>query len=268
MEKRPMYCNNCGREGHVFRTCKDPIISCGIILLRGIYEPLNLPIDPKTVSVLMVKRKDSMSYVEFIRGKYEVSDLEYIKKLISNMTILEQHAICEEPFETLWSKLWGNSRDSFGGEYDISLDKFNRLDKKAIVVDAVSTYKDPEWGFPKGRRMRGETDLECGVREFFEETNIPREAYIIDEKLNFTEIFTGTNGVQYKHIYYIGLLVNSRGINLKQKLTAVQRREISAVDWKTLAECKAITRPHYTQRKKIIEDIERTISTYEYPCKK
>ena len=62
--------------------------------------------------------------------------------------------------------------------------------------------------------------------------------------------------------------MNSRVINLKQKLTAVQRREISAVDWKTLAECKAITRPHYTQRKKIIEDIERTISTYEYPCKK
>ena len=268
MEKRLMYCNNCGREGHVFRTCKDPIISCGIILLRGIFEPLVLPNDPKIISALMVKRKDSMSFVEFIRGKYEVSDLDYVKKLVSNMTMSEQTAICEESFETLWTKLWGNSRDTFGAEYDISLDKFNRLDKKSIVLEAISMYREPEWGFPKGRRMRGESDLDCAVREFFEETNIPREAYVIDERLCFTEIFTGTNGVQYKHVYYVGLLTNSKVINLKQKLTAVQRREVSAVDWKTLTECKLVTRIHYTQRKKIIEDIERVITTYEYPSKK
>jgi 8-oxo-dGTP pyrophosphatase MutT (NUDIX family) len=263
-----MYCNNCGKEGHVFRTCKDPIISCGIVLLRGIFEPLVLPVESKLVSVLMVKRKDSMSYVEFIRGKYEVTDVAYVQKLISNMTIGEQYSISEEPFEVLWGRLWGNSRDNFGGEFDIALDKYNRLDRRQLVSSAISTYKDAEWGFPKGRRMRGESDVDCAVREFFEETNISREAYIIDQNLCFTEIFTGTNGVQYKHVYYVGLLVNSRLINLKQKLTPVQRREISEVDWKTLTECKNITRPHYSQRKKIVEDIERAVATYESPPKK
>ena len=84
-----MYCNNCGNRGHVFRSCPDPVISCGILFIRGIYEPLKLPINSKEVSVLMVRRKDSMSYMEFIRGKYETTDNEYIKKQLSNMTIEE-----------------------------------------------------------------------------------------------------------------------------------------------------------------------------------
>ena len=254
-----MYCNNCGKEGHVFRTCKDPIISCGIVLLRGIYEPLKLPADPTTVSALMVKRKDSISYMEFIRGKYEVSDTEYVQRLISNMTVSEQNGIVEHSFETLWTQLWGPSRDTFGGEYDIAHDKFNRLNRFELVSSVPSSFKDPEWGFPKGRRMRGETDLDCAVREFTEETNIPREAYSVCEHLSFTEIFTGTNGVKYKHVYFVALLQNSRLINLKQKLTVSQRREISGIDWKTLSECKKITRPHYTERKKVIGEIERAI---------
>lgn len=258
-----MYCNNCGKEGHVFRTCKDPIISCGIILLRGIYEPLKLPVDSSTVSALMVKRKDSMAYVEFIRGKYEVTDTEYVKRLVSNMTISEQKAIVENNFETLWTQLWGPSRDTFGGEYDIANDKFNRLNRYELVSQVPSTFKDPEWGFPKGRRMRGETDLDCAIREFTEETNISREAYSVCEKLSFTEIFTGTNGVKYKHVYFIALLENSRLINLKQKLTVSQRREISGIDWKTLSECKKITRPHYTERKRVISEIERAIQSPE-----
>jgi hypothetical protein len=35
------------------------------------------------------------------------------------------------------------------------------------------------------------------------------------------------------------------------------------VDWKTLTGCKAITRPHYIQRKEILDSIERTIATYQ-----
>ena len=101
-----MYCNNCGDKGHVFRSCSDPVISCGVLLLRGINEPLTLPVNPRTVSVLMVRRKDSMSYMEFIRGKYDVTDTAYIKRQISNMTELEQKLIVTEKFETLWGKLW------------------------------------------------------------------------------------------------------------------------------------------------------------------
>jgi 8-oxo-dGTP pyrophosphatase MutT (NUDIX family) len=261
MNSKVMYCNNCGGRGHIFKTCKDPITSCGILLLRGVFEPMTLPIDASQVSVLMVKRKDSMAYMEFIRGKYDPTDPDYIKKLLSNMTITEQTLIEIEEFDTLWSKLWGQGRDTHSLEYDISKTNYETINRKKLISEARSKYTDPEWGFPKGRRSKGETDVECGVREFWEETNIPANAYDVHEKLCFTEVFTGTNNIRYKHVYYVAILKDSKLIDLSQKLTAMQRREVSAVSWKTLKGCKEVTRPHYAERKAMIGELERRIQT-------
>jgi 8-oxo-dGTP pyrophosphatase MutT (NUDIX family) len=255
-----MYCNNCGDKGHVFRSCPDPVISCGILFLRGIYEPLELPVDPKTVSVLMVRRKDSMSYMEFIRGKYDLHDMEYVKRQLLNMTVQEQKLITTEKFETLWAKLWGNGRDVNSPEYESALSKFNSLNLKKLILESPSLFHEPEWGFPKGRRMRGESDVECAIREYTEETNIPRDAYDVREDLVFSETFVGTNNIKYKHIYFVAILKDSKRINLTQKLTPIQRREVSGVEWKTLSECKNITRPHYVERKKMITELERSVS--------
>lgn len=260
MDISRMYCNNCGDKGHVFRSCPDPVISCGILFLRGIHEPLVLPVDPRTISILMVRRKDSMSYMEFIRGKYDVSDTAYIKRQLSNMTELEQKLITSENFETLWNKLWGNSRDNASPEFENSRNKFNAIDIPRLINESSTPFKEPEWGFPKGRRNRGETDVLCAQREFFEETNIPKEAYTIREDLVFSETFKAINNITYKHIYFVAILKDSKLIHLEQKLTPVQRREVSSVGWKTLAECKNITRPHYVERKKMITELERIIS--------
>jgi len=245
----------------MFRSCKDPIISCGILLLRSIYEPMCLPVDPKEVSVLMVRRKDSMAFMEFVRGKYDVVGLDYIKMLMSNMTILEHELILQKNFEKLWRKLWGNGREVNSEEYQVAKEKFDSLDVAALLKDVPSTFKDPEWGFPKGRRMRGESDVDCAVREFFEETNVNSSAYKVFPEINFSETFVGTNGVNYRHVYFVALLKNSRQFNLEAKLTPIQRREVSAVEWKTLGECRQITRPHYIERKKLILELEKRVKT-------
>jgi len=255
-----MYCNNCGNKGHVFRSCPDPVISCGILFIRGIYEPLKLPASPSEISVLMVRRKDSMSYMEFIRGKYDTLNTEYVKKQISNMTIQEQTAIVNEEFDTLWTRLWGNSRDTESFEFSIARDKFNSLNRAELVKAVPSKFVEPEWGFPKGRRVRGETDVQCAVREFWEETNISESAYTILEHPTFSESFTATNNVRYRHTYFIAILKDSTSIDLKQKMTLAQRREISRIEWKTLTECKNITRPHYVERKSMITELERSVS--------
>lgn len=255
-----MYCNNCGNKGHVFRSCPDPVISCGILFIRGIYEPLKLPASPSEISVLMVRRKDSMSYMEFIRGKYDTLNTEYVKKQISNMTIQEQTAIVNEEFETLWTRLWGNSRDTESFEFSIARDKFNALNRAELVKAVPSKFVEPEWGFPKGRRVRGESDVQCAVREFWEETNISESAYTILEQPTFSESFTATNNVRYRHTYFIAILKDSTSIDLKQKMTLAQRREISRIEWKTLTECKNITRPHYVERKSMITELERSVS--------
>ena len=259
-----MFCNNCGEKGHVFRTCSYPIISCGLVLLKGQDDPFMLPVaNAKDVRLLMVRRKDSMSFMEFVRGKYDPDAPHYLHRLVENMTQDEQQKILTLPFTTLWAQLWGNGRDTHSPEFYDAKDKFETIDKARIVHENVSRWLEPEWGFPKGRRMRGESDLECGIREFYEETNIPREAYTVCKNLTFTEVFTGTNNVQYKHVYFLGLLKKASEVDVHQKLTACQKREISALKWMTFEDCKKSVRPHYVRRKELIGEMETAVRTFE-----
>jgi len=211
----------------------------------------------------MVKRKDSMAYMEFIRGKYDMGDPAYYERLVGNMTIPEQNSIVSEEFDTLWTRLWGQGRDTHSAEYEISKSKYYQLDRADIIQRNRSKYSDPEWGFPKGRRARGESDSECAVREFFEETNICPEAYTLHPNLKFVETFRGTNNVLYRHIYFVALLRDSKIVNLKQKLTFMQSKEVSEVDWKSMSECRSVIRPHYTERIALMSDVERLIATHQ-----
>jgi 8-oxo-dGTP pyrophosphatase MutT (NUDIX family) len=252
-----MFCNNCGEKGHMFKLCNEPVLSCGIALI----DQPKLPVDLATSKILMIRRKDSLSYAEFMRGKYDPEDLAYVSVLFTNMTLQEQTAVVCEPFDTLWRQLWGDDHSS--PEYAISKERFAQVNRDAMMRVNLSTFKEPEWGFPKGRRIRCETDIECAIREFNEETNIPREAYSIVKDIVLEETFLGLNGVNYKHHYFIGLLRHPEMVNLNQKFTYQQRREISAIGWKTFQECRSYIRPHHVEREMMIEVLENIIKTYE-----
>ncbi len=252
-----MYCNNCGGKGHLFRTCKDPVLSCGILLL----DAPKMPVNWNNTSILMIRRKDSMSFAEFMRGKYDPNDSQYLATLIKNMTLKEQALIATETFETLWRNLWGEDRSS--SDFNLSRDRFNALDRVALMKENLSEYTEPEWGFPKGRRMRGESDVACAVREFTEETNVPRDAYIILNNIILEETFMGLNGIRYKHVYFIGLLKHPELVNLTKKFTAMQRREISGIAWKTFQEAQNLIRPHHVERMGMLNQLRSVTETFE-----
>ena len=250
------YCNNCGGKGHLFRTCRDPVLSCGILLLDS---PV-LPACPEDIRLLMIRRKDSMSFAEFMRGKYDPSDEPYVATLVKNMTLKEQAGIASESFEFLWKQLWGDDRTS--SDFNPSREKFNQLDRVRLMRENLSVYTEPEWGFPKGRRMRGETDMACAVREFGEETNIPREAYTVLKNIVFEETFMGLNNVRYRHVYFVALLTQPDLVNLNQRFTPMQRREISGIAWKTMEEAEALIRPHHIERHGMLNQLKATMQTF------
>ena len=252
-----MYCNNCGGKGHLFRTCTDPVLSCGILLI----DKPSLPVTPGDVNILMIRRKDSMSFAEFMRGKYDIENNEYTARLIKNMTLKEQANVASESFETLWRGLWGDDRMST--DFATSREKFNRLDRYSLVRDNLSEYTEPEWGFPKGRRTRGESDLDCALREFAEETNIPRNAFTVLKNIALEETFVGLNNIRYRHVYYIALLKQPGLVDLKQKFTPMQRREISGIAWKSMAEADVLIRPHYVERKGMLDQLKVVLQSYE-----
>lgn len=249
-----MYCNNCGEKGHVFRNCKQPIISCGIILI----DNPSIPVDPDAIKVLMVRRKHSMAFTEFIRGKYEQDNIEFIKTLISNMTYEEHELLRTLSFDDLWTNHWGVGRDHHSNEYEISKEKFNHL----IIQDLIGSlgYDESEWGFPKGRRQHRESDINCAIREFSEETNIQKDQYILCKNLILEETFIGTNSIEYKHVYFICLAKST--LKIKYLMTDEQSREIAQIAWKSLNDCEKTTRPHYIQRAELLKNLRIILKTF------
>lgn len=249
-----VYCNNCGEKGHLFKACKEPIISCGIMLVNQSRLPSNEP-----VKILMVRRKDSMAYTEFLRGKYDPEKQDYVRKLLSNMNISEHLKLKVSNFDALWTSHWGVGRDHHSHEYEISKQKFNKLDFNILLTGIVG-YPESEWGFPKGRRMHRESDVDCAIREFDEETNIPRKAFTVCNNLLLTETFAGTNEIMYKHNYFVAII--NADIDITSEMTVQQKREVSAIAWKSIPECHKLTRPHYLQRTDLLNSFERIVNTF------
>ncbi len=78
MSKQYNFCNNCGKNGHMFHHCKQPITSIGIIAFRY---------NKGVVEYLMIRRKDSLGFVDFMRGKYPLHNKNYLMNIINEMHI-------------------------------------------------------------------------------------------------------------------------------------------------------------------------------------
>jgi len=55
---------------------------------------------------LLIRRKDTLGFVDFMRGKYSVYNKEYILNMIKQMTNDEKRRLIKEPFSKLWDELW------------------------------------------------------------------------------------------------------------------------------------------------------------------
>ena len=213
--------------------------------------------------IVLIRRKNTIGYVEFLRGKYEINDDEYIIQLFDYMTKTEKENILKiKDFDKLRNLLGMTKKNNiYKAEYDKALKKFNilknnnreNLKLENLIKKSITNWEETEWGIPKGRKQHKEIDLNCAIREFLEETNIN----INDIKILFNikpiiEEYTSINGVNYKHIYYFANYIsenNDLAIDPKNKN---QISEISGINWLSENECMNLIRPYYTEKKKII----------------
>lgn len=265
MSKNTQYCANCGKQGHLYRKCLSPVMSMGVIL----YKRIN-----NKIKYLMVQRKDTLGFVEFMRGKYNLENLNYVYTLFEIMTKKERDSIVSENFDVLWNNLWMRKQSSqYHNEYDYSKKKFLILKKgieyKSEIVSLRSINKsleykwfEPEWGFPKGRRNIRESNIDCAVREFEEETGLNSDDYILRKELGiFNELFSGTNNIRYKHIYYIAEAkehLNEGEFHL-DKNNFSQISEISNIHWWSLTEAFKKIRHYNNEKKLVLEKVHNII---------
>lgn len=226
------FCSNCGGNGHVYHHCKKPITSIGIIVYK--MDPLT-----KEILYLLIRRKDTLGFIDFMRGKYNVYDKKYIQNLVNVMTNEEKIRISTMEFDCLWKQLWGGTVSiQYRGEEKKSREKFYKLNTgvttngekyniKSIVNESPNVWTEPEWGFPKGRRNYQEKDKPCAIREFTEETGYHAESIqIIQNLLPFEEIFTGSNLKSYKHSYYVAVMMEE-----PDEYPKFQESEVSDMQW-------------------------------------
>ena len=212
-------CRNCGNAGHKLKSCKFPRLSYGIVLFNDKNE------------IVMIEKHDSISYIEFIRGKYTCENTLYMQLLIDRMSSEEKEKLLKYSFNELWHDIWYS--DNSSKEYDKSSKKYDQIkDKlKSCVEKTNKNFTFNEWEIPKGRRNINETNKECAIREFKEESNISSDHYnLYDNILPFEEYYTGSNNIDYKNIYYIALL-NKKIKLLVDKNNTEQIHEVKNIKW-------------------------------------
>lgn len=256
-------CNNCGKQGHSFHHCKLPITSYGIILFTS---------SPEGVKFLMIRRKDSFGYIDFIRGKYSPYNVEQLQHTIDEMSVSEKERICNKPFDSLWKHMWGgNGNSQFRNEESISSKKFdlitngvcinNTIHKlKDMMKNSETKWKETEWEFPKGRRNTQERDIDCAIREFEEETGYSREQiHIVENILPFEEIYIGSNYRSYKHKYFLAYMPESTNTHSMQNF---QKSEVSKMEWKTYSDSLNSIRPYNLEKRKLLQNINTLLQEY------
>jgi hypothetical protein len=284
------YCTNCNKRGHLYKKCCEPIISNGIIsfyienfdenlipLLEN-YISENINKNKKfiknhksnlfydKIKFLMVQRKHSLGYVEFIRGKYHIDNIKQIKYILEQMTPKELTDINNKSFDYLWNILWDNDPSSTTTiknkhhykEYVSSKQKFYELKIKYnnTLQSIYPTFTFNEWGFPKGRREMYETDIVCAMREFEEETFYNENNYLIlDDSNSIKENLIGTNGINYRHNYFLALLHNDHIKNMENK-------EIGDIKFLNINECLDFIRPYHEHKKFIIKKTHNLILNF------
>jgi ADP-ribose pyrophosphatase YjhB (NUDIX family) len=282
------YCSNCNKRGHTYNKCYEPIISNGIISIhiddfdvsliaelekyifnnikKNINNIDNNNIYHKKIKFLMVQRKHSLGYMEFMRGKYNINNINEIIHLIQQMTPSELNNIINNNFDYLWNMLWDN--DPFSAtinkkkqhykEYIMSKQKFYELkmNNNDIFLNTKPIYTFNEWGFPKGRREMYETDLVCAMREFEEETNYKENEYqILNETNIIKENLTGTNGINYRHNYFLAFI-------FKNNIHIKENKEIADIKFMNIDNCISVIRPYHINKQSIIKKLHNIITNF------
>jgi 8-oxo-dGTP pyrophosphatase MutT (NUDIX family) len=265
INNRNQHCTNCGLGGHVFRNCLSPVTSYGLIAIRYMNDVVGNSLYSKSTTIsnsndsiqfLLIQRKDSLAFVEFIRGKYNPYEEEYLGRLLRGMTQKEQGAILSKTFDELWQSVWGESSSvkSHKNDYDSSEKKFSIIcDRLPELIESnKSKWVEPEWGFPKGRRNPHETDINCAIREFQEETGLKRTDFtVIQNTYPISETFFGSNQVHYCHKYYIAICNKSVEVEMNMD-NPHMAREIGAIEWCSLDEAISKIRPDNVEKREIL----------------
>jgi len=160
----------------------------------------------RKIFYLFTQRRDTIAYIEFFRDKVKQADMF---KIISLMSKDEKKRILScynnSKLDELWYDLWVDERiKAFISEFDKVMESCKKNIKKYkhyFENENIGLEENP-WLFPKGRKHLIETELDCSLREFEEETLISKDNLTVLPIKPLEEFFFGFDGKYYRTVYF------------------------------------------------------------------
>jgi 8-oxo-dGTP pyrophosphatase MutT (NUDIX family) len=167
----------------------------------------------KEYEFLMIKRRTSYAFTNFVLGKYSIKNenkntvFSKVHELFSQMTVEEKSLIIYGNFDVLYYTAFCLSKLDITDKkmilfYEKCKQKFELYFSPQILKNlCVGTSSiNHTWDFPKGRQGVEESTLESAVREFEEETSYNSKNYTLVDKDPL--ILEFKSDVNYKYILY------------------------------------------------------------------
>lgn len=197
----------------------------------------------KEYEFLMVKRRTSYAFTNFVLGKY-ATKIE-VRKYFSEMTVEEKSLILYGNFDVLYYTAFTISKLEIK---DLKLLQFYEKCKKKfesfltpVIIKKLCTGTSSisqTWDFPKGRPNVEESSLQVAIREFEEETAYNSSNYkLFDNKDPL--ILEFKSDVNYKYILYFAFT---------DKIISTPFRildEISEISWFSANKAKYFLRAEF-----------------------
>jgi len=149
---------------------------------------------------------------------------------------------------TIWKDTWVNNRSKFyKQDYKYCTEQFMKNVEKYIDLfkNEDIGLDENTWFFPKGRKNDYESDLECALREFEEETNISIKHINVDSDNVFEEFYIGSNNILYKTVYFTAYIpfipvkkYKFYPYNIRQKFISGEVYDFEWLDYQT--SCKLL----------------------------
>lgn len=206
-----------------------------------------------TPQILLINKRLTYSFVVFVHGKYN-SRHDEIMRLFDGMTVEEKLDVRSLSFQQMWYRVWLDSTKC-RSSYFLARNKFEATfltdggDKLRRMLSRSKCAR-LMWEIPKGRKTnKYESDIQCAVREFHEETGIDKAEYQIYPRV-CSDTFM-SDGVQYKNIWFIAHGPHVRAeidFGLKDQID-----EISDIRWMSIEQIReASSAGHLTAAAKSI----------------
>ena len=248
--------------------------------------------------VLMVKKRYTYAFFDFVFAKYKKKDDNRLRKLFSQMSVHEKIDILRLDFDKLWCRIrikipeplnYSNrGSNSFhpprpnttnirkNDEWNTYIFKKSKFDNNFINTDKGRRLRklihgtksvDSIWEIPKGRPAEKEKPINTAIREFEEETDIKIKQYNFLVHINPIVESYIVNRCYYRHTYYI-VIANKFDWEPEINFSSYEQLvEIENLQWVSLNRAKYLNLKQIEPQLRIMNLIKKVLHIFKvnYP---